>query len=202
MSLTLSGDSLQRPLKVEQPALPSNASAAELRTVRPVSSTPCNQRSQPVMSGRSRAGGDCAESFEAFNANRIRDFYRVILPDVRGHDVPRRRANHQDRPHRRPVRQAAQRRHGGDCALPSASLHLCSANCSCAVTLERIASAHASALASHTSALASNLLRSYRTARAYPHTAATSSMAQRSQRTHACRTRRGLCKRTTSLPQQ
>jgi 3-deoxy-7-phosphoheptulonate synthase len=29
--------------------------------------------------GHVHAGGDCAESFAQFSANRIRDFYRVLL---------------------------------------------------------------------------------------------------------------------------
>ena len=55
--------------------------------------------------------GDCAESFDAFSADSIRDKLKVILQMAVVLTYSTGRAGHQGGPHRRAVRQAAVVRH-------------------------------------------------------------------------------------------
>ncbi len=55
--------------------------------------------------------GDCAESFDAFSADAIRDKLKVILQMAVVLHLLLRRAGGEGRPHRRPVRQAPLGRH-------------------------------------------------------------------------------------------
>ena len=85
------------------------------------SSPPIRRWSSPARRARSRRssprsaegqafllqGGDCAESFAEFSADNIRDTCKRHAADGGGADLRRRRAGGEDRPHGRPVRQAA-----------------------------------------------------------------------------------------------
>ena len=51
-------------------------------------------------------GGDCAESFDEFSVDHVRDTFRVILQMALDLHVRRRATGHQDRAHGGPVRQA------------------------------------------------------------------------------------------------